>query len=133
MHNNNIYQCKMCWKKALTFGVGLIQLSFRTIVFTQYMQRCFQSKCYYISVKLRDGLHLSAFHIDIYRNETVVYTSMLLCVLYKAITVCINLYRKCFVLHNKLLSRVCAWTYVLTCACCVPHPLLPLYMYMYMY
>ena len=30
----------------LTFDVGLIQLSFHTHVFTQYMQRCFQSKCY---------------------------------------------------------------------------------------
>ena len=48
MHNNNNYQCKICWSKALTFGVGSIQLSFRTIVFTQYMQRCFQSKYYYI-------------------------------------------------------------------------------------
>ena len=45
---NYYYQCKMCWNKALTFGVGSIKLSFRTIVFTQYMQRCFQSKCYYI-------------------------------------------------------------------------------------
>ena len=61
MHNNNNYQCKMCWNKALTFGVGSIQLIFRTIVFTQYMQRCFQSKCYYISVKLRRGFALSAF------------------------------------------------------------------------
>ena len=34
MHNNNNYQCKMCWNKALTFGVGSIKLSFRTIVFT---------------------------------------------------------------------------------------------------
>ena len=63
MHNNNNYQCKMCWKKSLTFGVGSIQLSFRTIVFTQYMQRCFQSKCYYISVKLHRG---SAFHLKRY-------------------------------------------------------------------
>ena len=39
MHNNNNYQCKMCWNKALTYGVGSIKLSFRTIVFTQYMQR----------------------------------------------------------------------------------------------
>ena len=37
------------------------------IVFTQYMQICFQSKCYYISVKLyrglncAEGLHFSAF------------------------------------------------------------------------
>ena len=36
-HNNNNYQCKMCWNKALTFGVGSINLSFRAIVFTQYM------------------------------------------------------------------------------------------------
>ena len=27
----------MCWNKALTFGVGSIKLSFRAIVFTQYM------------------------------------------------------------------------------------------------
>ena len=39
------------------FCVGLIQLSFRTIVFTQYMQRCFQSK-YYISIKLCGGFAL---------------------------------------------------------------------------
>ena len=45
-------QCKMCWNKALTFGVGLIQLRFRTIVFPQYVQKYFQSKCYNISVKL---------------------------------------------------------------------------------
>ena len=37
MQNNNNYQCKMCWNKALTFGVGSIKLSFRAIVFTQYM------------------------------------------------------------------------------------------------
>ena len=31
-------------------------------MFTQYMQRCFQSKCYYISVKINcaEGLHFSA-------------------------------------------------------------------------
>ena len=29
MHNNTNYQCKICWNKALTFGVGSIQLSFR--------------------------------------------------------------------------------------------------------
>ena len=59
MHNNTNYHG---WNKALTFGVDLIQLSFRTIVFTQYMQRCFQSKCYCISVKLSRGFHFSAFH-----------------------------------------------------------------------
>ena len=41
MHNNNNYQCKMCWNKTLIFGVGSIQLSFRTIVFTQCMQGVF--------------------------------------------------------------------------------------------
>ena len=35
MHNNNNYQC---WNKA---GVASIKLSFRTIVFTQYMQDVF--------------------------------------------------------------------------------------------
>ena len=48
----------MCKNKALTFAVGSTQLSFRTIVFTQYIQRCFQSKCYYISVKLCRGVAL---------------------------------------------------------------------------
>ena len=58
MHNNTNYHG---WNKALTFGVGSIQLSFRTIVFTQYMQRCFQSKCYCISVKLCRGFALQCF------------------------------------------------------------------------
>ena len=40
------YQCKMCWNKALTFGVGSIKLRFRTIMFTQYMQRCFNPNIY---------------------------------------------------------------------------------------
>ena len=64
MHNNNNYQCKICWSKALTFGVDSIQLSYSTIVFTQYMQTCFQSKCYFIFVKINcaEGLHFSAFH-----------------------------------------------------------------------
>ena len=40
------------------FCVGSIQLSFRMIVFIQYMQRCFQSKYYYISVKSCRGFAL---------------------------------------------------------------------------
>ena len=63
MHNNYNYQCKICWIKAMTFGVGSIQLSFRTIVFTQNMQRCFQSKCYYFSVKLCRGFALQCFSL----------------------------------------------------------------------
>ena len=66
MHNNNNYQCKMCWNKALTFGDGSIQLSFRTIVFTQYIQICFQFKCYYISVKLCRGFALQCFSFIIF-------------------------------------------------------------------
>ena len=31
------HQCKMCWNKALTLGVGLIKVGFHAIVFTQYM------------------------------------------------------------------------------------------------
>ena len=66
MHNNNNYQCKMCWNKALTFGVGSIQLSFHTIVFTYVRNTCkgvsnpnvttFQSNC-------AEGLYFSAFHL----------------------------------------------------------------------
>ena len=41
MHNNNNYQCKMYWNKAQTFDVDAIKFSFRTIVFTQYMQDVF--------------------------------------------------------------------------------------------
>ena len=39
-------------KRLMFYYMHKIQLSFCIIVFTQYMQRCFQSKCYYISVKL---------------------------------------------------------------------------------
>ena len=71
MHNNTNYHG---WNKALTFGVGSIQLSFRTIVFTQYMQRCFQSKCYCISA---EGLHFSACHsIGNYPWNTMVMFKM---------------------------------------------------------
>ena len=60
MNKNNNYQCKMCWNKALTFGVGSIKLSFRTIVFTckdvfNPNVTTFQSNC-------AKGLHFSAFH-----------------------------------------------------------------------
>ena len=53
MHNNTNYHG---WNKALTFGVGSIQLSFRTIVFTQYISiQMSLSNC-------AEGLHFSAFH-----------------------------------------------------------------------
>ena len=50
----------MCWSKALTFGVGSIQLSFHTIVFTckgvfNPNVTTFQSNC-------AKGLHFNAFH-----------------------------------------------------------------------
>ena len=63
MHNNIIlynYQCKICWNKALTFGVGSIQLSFRIYhcVHRKYVFNpnvtTFQSNC-------AEGLHFSAF------------------------------------------------------------------------
>ena len=62
MYNNTNYHG---WNKALTFGVGSIQLSFRTIVFAQYMQRCFQSKCYCISVELCRGFALYCFSLTL--------------------------------------------------------------------
>ena len=68
MHNiNNDWQCKMCWNEALTFGVGSIKLSFRAIVFTQYIHAMmFTFNCYYnYTFQLNDaeGLHFSAFLI----------------------------------------------------------------------
>ena len=33
-YNNNNNQCKMCWNKAVIFGVGSIELCFRTIEFS---------------------------------------------------------------------------------------------------
>ena len=63
MHNNNNYQCIMCWNKALTFGFGSIQLSFHPIhakVFSiQMLLYTFQSNC-------AEGLHFSAFHFGLY-------------------------------------------------------------------
>ena len=59
MHNNNnnyYYQCKMCWNKALTFGVGSIKLSFRAIVFTQYMH----AKMFSIQMLLQYGSQKSS-------------------------------------------------------------------------
>ena len=52
MHNNSYHG----WNKALTFGVGSIQLSFRTCkdVFNPNVT-AFQSNC-------AEGLHFSAFH-----------------------------------------------------------------------
>ena len=45
----------------MTFGIGSIQLGFCTIVFTQYMQRCFQYKCYYtFQSNCAESLHFSA-------------------------------------------------------------------------
>ena len=67
MHNNTNYHG---WNKALTFGVGSIQLSFRTIVFTQYdfnpNVTAFQSNC-------AEGLHFSAFHI-VYLNDVILFS-----------------------------------------------------------
>ena len=66
MHNNNNnYQCKMCWNKALSLGVGSIKLSFRDIVFTQYMHAkmfSIQILLYTFQSNCSEGLHFSAFH-----------------------------------------------------------------------
>ena len=66
MHNNTNYQCKICWNKALTFGVGSIQLSFHiyhcvhpihaNMFSIQMLLYTFQSNC-------AEGLHFSAFII----------------------------------------------------------------------
>ena len=67
MHNNNNYQCKMCWSRALTFGVGSIKFRFRAIVFTQYMHAnmfSIQMLLYTFQSNCAEGLHFSAFHYD---------------------------------------------------------------------
>ena len=64
MHNNNNYQYKICWNKVLTFGVGSIKLSFRTIVFTQYMQDVFNPNVTTFQSNCAEGLHFSAFHLN---------------------------------------------------------------------
>ena len=46
--------------------------TFRTIVFNQYMQRCFQSKCYYISVKLRRGI-IYSFKNNIFNSIIILF------------------------------------------------------------
>ena len=62
MHNNNNYPCKICWNKAVTFGVGSIQLSFRTIVFTQTCKDVFNPNVTTFQSNCAEGLHFSAFH-----------------------------------------------------------------------
>ena len=59
MHNNNNYHG---WNKALTFGVGSIQLSFCTIVFTQYSKYVFNPNVTAFQSNCAEGLHFSAFH-----------------------------------------------------------------------
>ena len=64
MHNNNNYQGKICWNKALTFGVGSIQLSFCI-----YIPLCSPNTCKYVfnpnvttfQSNCAEGLHFSAF------------------------------------------------------------------------
>ena len=52
------HQCKMCWNKALTFGVGLIKVGFRAIVFMQCKDVFNPNVTIYISVKLHRGFAL---------------------------------------------------------------------------
>ena len=60
MHNNTNDQCKLCWNKALTFGVGSIQLSFRiyhcvhSIHANMFSIQMLLSNC-------AEGLHFNAF------------------------------------------------------------------------
>ena len=76
MHNNNNnYQCKMCWNKDLTFGVGSIELSFRAIVFTQYTHATMfsiQMLLYTFQSNCAEGLHFSAFHYYYYYNNNII-------------------------------------------------------------
>ena len=65
MHNNT---SKICWNKALTFGVGSIQLSFRIYHCVHAPNTCkyatFQSNC-------AEGLHFSAFICTVMNSKIV--------------------------------------------------------------
>ena len=81
MHSNNNYQCKMCWNKALTFGVGSIKLSFRAIVFTQYIHAemfSIQMLLYIFQANCAEGLHFSAFHYGCVHVYTVLCAGTIL-------------------------------------------------------
>ena len=62
------YQCKISWNKALTFGVGSIQLSFRI-----YIPLCSPNTCKYVfnpnvttfHSNFAEGLHFSAFILSV--------------------------------------------------------------------
>ena len=80
MHNNNnyyYYQCKTCWNKALTFGVGSIKLSFRAIVFTQCMHAkmfSIQMLLYTFQLNCTKDFHFSVFHLLLLSLNTDPYT-----------------------------------------------------------
>ena len=65
MHNNNNYQCKMCWNKALTFGVGSIKLSFCTICSLNTCKGVFNPNVTTFQSNCAEGLHFSAFSLFI--------------------------------------------------------------------
>ena len=75
---NNNNQCKMCWKKALTCGVGSVQLIFHIFVFKYPIQaKVFQSKCYYVSVKLCESLHFSIYYKLFFRHQEVLWSILI--------------------------------------------------------
>ena len=63
MHNNN-YQCKMCWNKALTFGVGSIKLSFVPLCSPNTCRDVFNSNVITFQSNCAECLHFSAFHFN---------------------------------------------------------------------
>ena len=63
MHNNNNYQCKICWNKALTFGIGSIQLSFCTVVSPNTCKDVFNPNVITFLSNYAEDLHFSAFHL----------------------------------------------------------------------
>ena len=62
MHQKN-YQCKVCWNKALTFGVDSLILSFRTIVSPKTCKVVFNPNVIIFQSNCVEGLHFSAFHL----------------------------------------------------------------------
>ena len=77
MHNNTNYQCKICWNKALTFGVGSIQLSFRIYHCVHPIHAnmfSIQMLLYTFQLNCAEGLHFSAFVVLVLLLASVLNT-----------------------------------------------------------
>ena len=66
MHNNNNCQCKMCWNKALTFGVVQYNSVFVPLCSPNTCKDVFNPNVTTFQSNCAKGLHFSAFHYYYY-------------------------------------------------------------------